>query len=81
MHLYMHLADCVMDYGLVYTFWLLGFERDNGILGKYPTNNKSVKLQMMRKFARDQDLDDLEFPAEYRGRWNRLFPKFETTLL
>ena len=53
MHLHMHLADCVLDYGPVYGFWLFSFERYNGILGKYPTNNKSVELQMMRKFIRD----------------------------
>ena len=68
LHLYMHLADFVMDYGPVYSVWLFGFERDNGILGKYPTNNKSIKLQMMRKFAGGQDLGDLEFPAEYQGQ-------------
>ena len=66
MHLHRHLADCMLDYGPVYSFWLYSFERYNGILWKYPTNNKSIELQMMRKFARDHDLDNLEFPAEYQ---------------
>ena len=75
MHLHMHLADCVLDYGPVYSFWLFSFERYNGILGKYHTNNKSVELQMMRKFTRDQDLDDLEFPREYSDQLQPLISK------
>ena len=71
----MHLADCVLDYGPVYSFWLFSFERYNGILGKYPTNNKSVELQMMRKFTRDQDLDDLQFPPEYQEQMERIISK------
>ena len=32
MHMHTHLADCVLDYGPVYSFWLFSFERYNGIL-------------------------------------------------
>ena len=53
MHLHMHLADCIRDFGPVYGFWLFSFERYNGFLGKYPTNNRSVEIQIMRKFCRD----------------------------
>jgi hypothetical protein len=48
-----HLVDCVLDYGPVYSFT---FEQYNGILGNYSTNNKSIELQIMRKFLRDQNL-------------------------
>jgi hypothetical protein len=75
MHLHMHLADCVLDYGPVYSLWLFSFERYNGILGKYHTNNKAVELMMMRKFTRDQDLGDLEFPREYSDQLQPLISK------
>mgnify|MGYP002803610467 CR=1 FL=1 len=65
MHMHTHLADCVPDYGPVYSFWLFSFERYNGILGSYSTNNKSIEVQVMRKFLRDQSLRDFEFPEEY----------------
>ena len=81
MHLHMHLADCVQDYGPVYSFWLFSFERYNGILGKYPTNNKSIALQMMRKFARDRDLDDLGFPAEYQVQIEPLISKVRDNIV
>ena len=42
MHLHFHLKECVLDYGPVYSFWCFAFERYNGILGRYHTNNKAV---------------------------------------
>lgn len=75
MHLHVPLADCVLDYGPVYSFWLFSFERYNGILGKYHTNNKSIELQIMRKFIRDQLLDNLEFPDEYKAHMEPLIAK------
>ena len=48
MHMHSHLADCLLDYGPVYSFWLFSFERYNGILGSYSMNNKSIELQIMR---------------------------------
>ena len=62
MHLHMHLADCLKDFGPVYGFWLFSFERYNGILGKFQTNNRSIEIQMMRKFVRDQAFRDLQLP-------------------
>ena len=50
MHMHTHLADCVLDYGLVFSFWLISFEHYNGMLGSYSTNNESIEVQMMRKF-------------------------------
>ena len=50
MHLHTHLAECILDYGPVYSFWLYSFERYNGILGSYHTNQKSIEIQVMRKF-------------------------------
>lgn len=34
LHLSLHLSECVLDFGPLYTFWCFSFERMNGILGK-----------------------------------------------
>ena len=59
MHLHTHLVDCVLDYGPVYAFWLFSFERYNGILGEYGTNQQAVEIQLMRKFTSTQFMKDL----------------------
>lgn len=51
LHLHGHLASCVKDYGPVYAFWLFSFERLNGILGSFHTNNRDISAQVMRCFA------------------------------
>ena len=34
LHLCLHIADCCLDYGPLYSFWCFSFERMNGILGR-----------------------------------------------
>src|SRR6266487_3417109 len=34
LHLSLHLTECALDFGPLYTFWCFSFERMNGILGK-----------------------------------------------
>lgn len=51
MHLHLHLCDCVLDYGPIYSFWCFAFERYNGILGSYPTNSRGIEPQIMKKFV------------------------------
>lgn len=51
MHMHMHLKDCITSFGPVYGFWAFSFERYNGILGSYHTNNRAVTITMMRKFV------------------------------
>jgi hypothetical protein len=53
MHMHCHLKQCLLDYGPVYSFWLYSFERYNGILESYPTNNWSIEIQFMRKFTNE----------------------------
>ena len=77
MHLHTHLADCVFDYGPISGFWLFSFERYNGILGDFCTNNKSVELQLMPKFAKDQAICDLEFPERFGAELQPLLSKFK----
>ena len=47
MHMHCHLAECIRDFGTVSSFWLFSFERFNGSLGGQPTNNRSIKLQLI----------------------------------
>ena len=75
--IYTHLADCVFDYGPVSGFWLFSFERYNGILGDFCTNDKSVELQLMRKFVKDQAICDLEFPERFGAELEPLLSKFK----
>ena len=45
-----HLHECIRDYGPLNHFWLFAFERFNGVLGRLPTNNRSIEVQMMKRF-------------------------------
>ena len=56
MHLHLHLSECLLDYGPLYGFWCYSFERYNGTLGKYPTNQKQIESQLMKKCILDQSL-------------------------
>lgn len=64
MHLHTHLLNCIKDYGPVYSFWLFSFERYNGLLGSFRTNQRSVEVQLMRKFITDTQIQDLSFSNE-----------------
>ena len=50
LHLHLHLKQCFLDYGPAHSFWCYSFERYNGLLGSYNTNNKAVEVQIMKKF-------------------------------
>lgn len=53
MHMHCHLSSCLREFGPIYSFWLFPFERYNGILEEQPTNNRSIEIQLMRRFQRD----------------------------
>ena len=65
MHLHLHLKDSLADYGPVYSFWCFAFERYNGILGSYHTNNQRIEPQIMRRFLNQQAVQDLGIPLEF----------------
>ena len=44
MHLHLHLKKCLIDYGPLYAFWCFAFERYNGMLGSFATNQKISNL-------------------------------------
>ena len=50
MHLHGHLKETIENYGSMYGFWAFSFERYNGVLADFPSNNRSVEIQIMRKF-------------------------------
>ena len=53
MHMHCHMASCIREFGPAHSFWLFPFERYNGILEGQPTNNRSIELQLMHRFQRD----------------------------
>ena len=65
MHLHLHLKECITDYGPVYTFWCFAFERFNGILGDFHTNNNSIEAQLMTKFLQRQNPLIEQVPETY----------------
>ena len=65
-HQHTHFVDCVLDYGPVYSFWLCSFERYNGILCEYGTNQRAVEIQLMRKFLSSQFVKELPSPVEFQ---------------
>jgi len=56
MHMQLHIKSCIVDFGPVYCFWCYSFERYNGILGGYQTNNRSISVQLMRKFSESHSI-------------------------
>ena len=75
MHLHTHILDCILDYGPEYSFWLFSFERYNGLLGDYITNQRSPKIQLMRKFIGDQLVKDIPLPKLYDVNFKPIFVK------
>ena len=72
MHLHLHLKDCLLDYGPVHGFWCFGFERFNGIMGRYHTNSQSIETQLMRKFLREQHICAFDIPSEPQSLFTSL---------
>ena len=62
-----YLINCILDYGPVYAFWLVSFERFNGFLGSYPTNKRSIEMQMCRRFIQGQMLKTTLKPSTFTG--------------
>ena len=65
LHMHMHLKECLLDFGPVYAFWCYSYERYNGLLGSYQTNNRSIEPQIMSRFIREQQFRQLKLPDGY----------------
>ncbi len=63
MHMHSHLYECMCDFGPAHVFWLFSFERYNGILEHIPSNNRSVEIQIARRFVESTCHPDL--PEDY----------------
>ena len=74
MHLHLHIRECVENYGSVYGFWLFSFERYNGLLGSFHTNNREIEVQLMRGFLTMSALDDMQYsmPADFQESFEPL---------
>ena len=77
MHLHCHLADCVRDFGPVYSFWLFSFERYNGHLGSLPNNGRSIEVQMMRRFTRDSYINSIQLPEKLHKLFENHFTELQ----
>ena len=64
MHMHLHLKECLLDYGPPYAFWCYAFERYNGMLGRFPTNQKIIESQLIKKCLTMQELQCETFPKE-----------------
>ena len=65
MHLHGHLTECIRDFGPVYSFWCFAYERMNGILGEYHTNNHHISVQFMRRFLDSKEYAPHKWPKEF----------------
>ena len=73
MHLHGHLKECLLDYGPFHAFWCFSFERFNGILGSYHTNNRSIEIQLMRRFLMQAKVKDFKYPDMYLDSFMEFF--------
>ncbi|CAH3140662.1 unnamed protein product, partial [Pocillopora meandrina] len=73
MHLHGHLKECLLDYGPFHSFWCFSFERFNGILGSFHTNNRSIEIQLMRKFLSQTKVKDFEYPEMFQETFLEFF--------
>ena len=72
MHLHCHLTECVKEYGPTFGFWLFSFERYNGMLGKFPNNQKHIEVQLMRRFETELQLHTLPLPQMFHDKFFHL---------
>ena len=60
----LHLKDTFKNFGPAHAFWCFPFERYNGLLGAYHTNRKSIEVQVMTQFCKEQAIRGLKMPAD-----------------
>lgn len=80
MHFHCHLKECVEDYGPVYSFWCFAFERFNGVLGSTVTKNRSIEIQLMRKFLSEQSVSHVALPEDFSEHFSTFFNKYRDSL-
>ena len=73
MHLHGHLKECLLDYGPFHSFWCFSFERFNGILDSFHTNNRAIEIQLMRKYLMQAKVKDFKYPELYQESFTEFF--------
>lgn len=73
MCMHTHLCESVLDFSPTYAFWLFSVTRYNGLMGSFQRNNWSNELQFMRKFLRDQTVQEVAFPDSFQSDFGPLF--------
>ena len=53
-HHLMHICQCIINFGPPHVFWVFAFERYNGFLARFPSSQRSVELEMMKRFLSQQ---------------------------
>ena len=81
MHSHCHNRECCEDFGSPYGWWLFSFERFNGILSDYNTNNKSIEKQLMKTFLSKDFLNSkyLQMPVGYSKELQPMFSDLTRT--
>jgi Transposase family tnp2 len=59
MHLCLHICECALDYGPLYSFWYYSFERMNGLLGSFYSSNRHIEPELLRIVQHYSILDEL----------------------
>lgn len=80
MHMHCHLASCIREFGPSHSFWLFPFERYNGVLEEQPTNNRSIELQLMRRFQKDSAILHLHEEVKQWSEQNIFLMHFQNLM-
>ena len=75
MHLHGHLKECLLDYGPFHSYWCFSLERFNGVLGSFHTNNRSVEIQLMRKFLSWTKVKDFKYAELFQDTFMEFFER------
>ena len=63
-HLHLHLQEVYKDYGPCYGYQLFSYERYNGILGNFHTNQLSIEIQLTRRFIEKAQIKSFISPVD-----------------
>ncbi|GBC13563.2 hypothetical protein GLOIN_2v1786147 [Rhizophagus irregularis DAOM 181602=DAOM 197198] len=69
LHLSLHLCECSLDYGPLYTFWCFSFERMNGMLGSFLNSRRKIEPEIMRRLMFDNQIKADQFSADEMRRF------------
>ena len=73
MHLHCHLKESILAFGTVYSFWLFSFERFNGILEHFPSNNRNIEFCLMHWFLTEFKLASVDLPDEHKEEFHAVY--------